>query len=513
MQSFFQWLSTRPGGLDKPWLVLGKGPSFARRSAFDLSAHHLLSLNHVVRELPVQAAHAIDLDVVDECAEALLGQAEVLVMPWVPHVANRPGSRTLAEIVPAHPVLTKLEAEGRLVWYNLSTAKGVVAPGSPVVQARFFSAEAAIDLLARAGARTIRSLGVDGGTAYAPDFEDLTGKTLLANGRPSFNRQFEGIAETILATGVDFAPLDMPSPVRVYVAATESELVPTQVLAYSIRKHASLSVEVMPLCAAELPMPVPKAPQNQPRTPFSFQRFLIPALTGHRGRAIYMDSDMQVFRDIRALWTQPMGDADLLAVGDPGDSGRKPQFSVMLLDCERLRWDLPAIVAQLDSGALSYEQLMYEMAVAEHVRGDIPPSWNSLERYEAGETALLHYTDMNTQPWVSTANPLGYLWVGALLEAIALGQIDRALVDDHLDRGYLRPSLRHQLDHGLADPLLLPRPIKALDHGFQAPFTQLPRHGASPWANPGLWARAMVREAYHRSPLYALERRLRNRLP
>ena len=246
-----------------------------------------------------------------------------------------------------------------------------------MVKVRYFSADAALNLLATAGAKTVRSLGVDGGQTYSQDFNDLKDKTLLANGRSTFNKQFEAIAAIISGTGVDFAPLDMEAPVRVYVATTEAQMLAVKVLEYSIRKHASLTVEVFPMHLSGVEIPLPKDQRNQPRTPFSFQRLIIPEIAGFRGRAIYLDSDMQVFQDIRELWTMPFNGADLLAAREPDASGRKPQFSVMLLDCERLRWDIREIVARLDSGALTYEKLMYEMAeaggVASHI--DKPAHW------------------------------------------------------------------------------------------------------------------------------------------
>jgi hypothetical protein len=95
-----------------------------------------------------------------------------------------------------------------------------------VVQVRYFSAEAALNLLTTAGVKQVRSLGIDGGADYSQDFADLKDKTLLTNSRTSFNKQFEEIAKTILRTQVDYAPLDVESPVRVYVASTEAEMLP-----------------------------------------------------------------------------------------------------------------------------------------------------------------------------------------------------------------------------------------------------------------------------------------------
>lgn len=259
-------------------------------------------------------------------------------------------------------------------------------------------------------------------------------------------------------------------PVRVYVGSQEAQMLAVKVLEFSIRERTDAEVQVYPLHESRVEFPQPKDPQNRPRTPFSFQRFYIPALRGFRGRAIYLDSDMQVFRDIMELWALPFDGADLLAARELGERGRRPQFSVMLLNCAELRWNLSDIVAALDRGELTYETLMYEMAVARKIRAAIDPSWNSLECYVPGETGLLHYTDMPTQPWVSIDNPHGSLWMRDLRRAVEQGFISRAYVEEHVRQGYVRPSLLHQLDHGLDDPRQLPQEIRRLDAKFVAPY-------------------------------------------
>ena len=466
MQTFFEWFRDQAIDETEPWLILGKGPSFARRHDYDLSAFHLLSLNHAVREQPVKVAHIIDFEVIEQCAEAIRNNAGILVVPWRPHVNFLPSAKHLGELLSTSQTLRALDEQGRLLCYNLSTAQETLE-GSPVVTAEFFSAEAGLDLLAQAGVRSIRSLGIDGGKTYSAEFNDLKETTLLACGHSSFDKQFKGFARTILATGVDYAPLDIQAPIRIYVGATEAETLPCKVLEYSIRKHASMSVEVFPLCHAQIDIPQPKQPKNQPRTPFSFQRFLIPALTNYQGRAIYLDSDMLLFDDIRNLWSVPFHGADLLAVHQSDVS--QPQFSVMLLNCDSLSWDIKEIVRELDRGALSYEQLMFEMAVATNVRAAIEPRWNSLEHFAEEETALLHYTDMNTQPWRSTGNGLGYLWMQTLFEALDSGHILLAEIEDHVRRGYLRPSLLYQIEQRIPDSRNLDQHAVELDRGFVPP--------------------------------------------
>src|SRR5687767_1686529 len=380
MRPFFEWFCERGFRPEEPWLVFGKGPSFARRHEFDTGGFKTISLNHAVRDQPVTLAHVIDADVLKDCGDAVERNAEALVMPWVPHVKNFAGEETLDELMARLPLLRRLSEQGRLLWYNLLTAPHPHGD-SPVVAVRWFSIEAVLNLLAMAGVRRVRSLGVDGGVTYSGEFDDLKEKTLLANGHESFDRQFAEIAKIIGRTGIDYSPLDVESPVSVYVGTLEEQMLAVKVLEFSIRKHASLTVEVFPLHQAPVTIPSPKGDHNAPRTPFSFQRFLIPELAGYRGRAIYVDSDMQVFKDIRRLWTLPFNGADLLAVSKPGDSERRPQFSVMLLDCEALKWDVREIVAALERDDLTYERLMQGMEVARSVRADISPAWNSLENY------------------------------------------------------------------------------------------------------------------------------------
>lgn len=469
MQTFFEWFNSQAINRADPWLMLGKGPSFSKRDSYDVSGFHILSLNHVVREQPVAAAHMIDYDVVDDCAASIRENAGVLVMPWRPHVNYVPGRYNLTELAQTNPTLRWMKERGRLAWYNLSTTRETHGH-SPVVRADFFSAEAGLNLLAQAGVRLVRSLGVDGGRAYSTDFDDLKDRTLLSGGLSTFDLQFKGFARTILETGIDYAPLDTDAPIRIYVGATSAEMLPLKVLEYSIRKHASMSVTIFPLHQSKVEIPQPADERNRPRTLFSFQRFLIPELAGHHGRAIYLDSDMLVFKDIRPLWTTPFDGADLLTVREAGPGGRRPQCSVMLLDCESLAWDIQAIVKALDEGRISYEHLMFEMSVAGRVRASLDPVWNSLERFREGKTALLHYTDGDRQPWLSRLNPLNRIWTQELFEAIDRGYIAPEDVEAHVRCGHVRPSLLYQVESRIADSRRLSKAACALDSSFRPPF-------------------------------------------
>jgi hypothetical protein len=204
---------------------------------------------------------------------------------------------------------------------------------------------------------------------------------------------------------------------------------------------------------------------------------------------------MQVFADMRSLWALPFGGAQVLAAAERDHTTRRPQFSVMLLDCASLDWDVSTIVAKLDDGRLGYESLVYELGVAETISATIPSEWNSLERYEPGKTCLLHYTDMNRQPWLTTENPLGYLWMNDLIEAVDSGFLSRDEVREHVERGYVRPSLLYQVDHrdAYGDGLSLLREARRSDRHWSPPARNPILRPPSPWLVPHRLLRALAR--------------------
>lgn len=255
----------------------------------------------------------------------------------------------------------------------------------------------------------------------------------------------------------------LESPIRIFVGTEKEQILAVKVLEYSIKKHATMPVEVTPLFAAisqkQINIPEPKNPKIKPRTPFSFQRFAIPALKDYQGKAIYLDSDMLVFQDIKELWSWELDGADLLSVYEPLDSGRPPQFSVMVLNCQQLKWDAEQLIKDLETGKWTYKQFILEMSPANKISAVLPSKWNDLERYSQGETALTHYTDMLSQPWLKTHNPLAWVWCQELFNAIEDGFINKNFLIQEVKQGCVRPSLIYQLEHNIIDPLKLPESI------------------------------------------------------
>lgn len=241
-------------------------------------------------------------------------------------------------------------------------------------------------------------------------------------------------------------------PIKVFVGTDQSQKLAVKVLEWTIKKHTQAPVEVISML--DLDIPIPKKLENRARTGFSFYRFCIPALCNYKGKAIYMDADMQVFKDIQDLWNIDMGEAHVVLqeelpdsmaisnkIGSPGER-RWKQCSVMLLNCNELKWDINKIIKDLDENKFTYDQLMKEMIILPEnkVSYSLPAVWNSLEHFDK-DTCNIHYTDMNTQPWVSPFNRLGYIWFKDVKAMLDEGSLQTTEVLREIDEGYFRPSL------------------------------------------------------------------------
>ena len=468
MINFTTWLQDHSS--KKPWLIAGKGPSFEKLNQHDSNDYQIITLNHAIQHISALIAHVIDFDVITDAQSAIDKNAQYLLMPWHPHIDNKSGAKNLKQIALENDFIKQLDDQNRLLWYNSSHAQDH-HPDFPVVEVKYFSADAVVSLLAANAVNNIYTVGIDGGKTYNHQFEHLNDKTLLSNSRASFNDQFIAIAQIQEQYPVSVNPLGEPS-IKVYSGSMQDQWLASRVLEFSIRWRTSACVEFFPLYDADINIPKPKDPSNQPRTPFSFQRFLIPALNQYQGRGIYLDSDMLVFTDIRDLAFRDMKSQDVLNVWDTSGEARRPQFSVMLMNCEALDWDIKKIVQQLDSGELSYEQLMYEMKVAKNIAGELENEWNSLEHYEADKTKLLHYTDMNRQPWLTRNNPNADLWLKELATARALGYISKDEVKQQVVLGHVRPSIVYQLKTQRYNPQDIPGWVKWIDKLFKPPHKQ-----------------------------------------
>ena len=127
-------------------------------------------------------------------------------------------------------------------------------------------------------------------------------------------------------------------------------------------------------------------------TDFSCFRFAIPEINGFKGRAIYLDVDMILTRDIKEFFNYPMGFPVLIT---------PMGFDVILYDCsafEGQEW-WPSVAEMKKSGwkIPDYAKILLE----NHLVGPLSPVWNCCDGkgYDPNSTGLIHFTDMRTQPW------------------------------------------------------------------------------------------------------------------
>lgn len=219
----------------------------------------------------------------------------------------------------------------------------------------------------------------------------------------------------------------------IVIGSSREQKLPSLVLEYTIHKRASTPVQV--IHSYDLKMEEPKKPELRSRTGFSFVRFKIPALVGYKGLAAYLECDQLVFRDVKELFAVPFKGATVLRPAN--------QAAVLLLDCNRLKWELSTILADLDAGKFSYKQLMENLCIEspENIKKTIPETWNTLEKYIPGTTALLHYTQMDIQPWRRWGHPLAHLWMNSLRDAMRASRINTKTVAEEVEKGYVVPQV------------------------------------------------------------------------
>jgi len=242
--------------------------------------------------------------------------------------------------------------------------------------------------------------------------------------------------------------MNTEQPVKIFVGAHETELLAFKVLEHSVKRHTALAVEMRTVDNALAPSPTDT--RFLAYTNFSYGRFAIPKLMGYQGRAVYMDSDMLVFKDIAELWNTPFDGAKILVEKtSEASKGKGRLTAVMLMNCHALDWHPEQIIARLGND-YDYEQLMsiYPLLAEGDLQDRLPLGWNSLDEVTE-HTRLLHFTKIKTQPWVYPAHPWGQLWIDEVKLMLDNGALNPELVKDEIAQGHIRPSLALEL--GLSD--------------------------------------------------------------
>ena len=176
----------------KPWLILGKGPSFKKYSELK-GDFNVFGLNHVACLVKCDITHFIDADVL---TTAIFVNSNNILCPWHLHENNKVMWKTLPHLIKTETAFGSCQS--KIYWYNCSTwKKGPYLPvRREIVKVRYFSAEAAFQILGMLGEKKVYSLGIDGGGSYAVEFIKL-GLMPFRNHRETFDEQFEMIDKTL----------------------------------------------------------------------------------------------------------------------------------------------------------------------------------------------------------------------------------------------------------------------------------------------------------------------------
>lgn len=244
--------------------------------------------------------------------------------------------------------------------------------------------------------------------------------------------------------------------VRIFIGSGEQSLLERKVLIYSLHKHSRRELNIQVFNGTHnaiesggeaprlAPLPLPLKYRNL--TEFSLYRYLIPEVCSFQGRAIYLDSDMVCLADVGELFDTPLYGSDFLAKREYSDRDGEKMWglSAMLIDNERCRFDLDRVFKEIDEGLYTYLEFSQMgkrfLNVHNYRIGELDPQWNVFDRRDA-QTKLIHYTDLNTQPWKFHNHPYGDTWFAYLREAQAAGWISERDINLTIQRGYARPDL------------------------------------------------------------------------
>jgi hypothetical protein len=138
------------------------------------------------------------------------------------------------------------------------------------------------------------------------------------------------------------------------------------------------------------------------KTNFSAFRWAIPELCKFSGKAIYLDVDQIVLKDIKQMWDLDLGGYAALAINPL-------RTDVMLMDCQKFGGDWWKRIAAMKPSGKS--QKSYRKLVdSKYGIGPLDGIYNCLDGigWDSDKTRLVHYTKMSTQPWRPFPQNLDY---------------------------------------------------------------------------------------------------------
>lgn len=195
--------------------------------------------------------------------------------------------------------------------------------------------------------------------------------------------------------------------IRVFVGFDSRETIAFHVLAHSIHRRASETVELAPLMLSQLEGVFQRESHPLQSTDFSFSRFLVPHLCGYEGWAIFCDCDMLMLDDIAKLWAKRDDQFAVQVV----KHNHRPKEQRKFLDqpqskYEKKNWSsmmlfnnarCTALTVDYVNTASGLELHQFNWLEDDSLIGDLPHRWNYLVDYYAtvpeNDVSFLHFTE------------------------------------------------------------------------------------------------------------------------
>lgn len=226
---------------------------------------------------------------------------------------------------------------------------------------------------------------------------------------------------------------------------------PEQELAFHVLKRSvednflseSHALKIFPL--HELKNEINQEIIKKQGTPFSFQRFIFADWFIHNSSSedigIYLDSDMLIFSNIVELVNIFRNLNQDIAICDTKKYWqRKQQQAVMVFNSSGALRINKKFRNFLDN-KISYEDLMKKPEGESY----LPCTWNSQEEMMK-DTNLIHYTDMDFQPWLRKDNINAGVWLSYLRMSLN-DQSTKNILISEIAKKHVRPSLLELLEN------------------------------------------------------------------
>ena len=200
---------------------------------------------------------------------------------------------------------------------------------------------------------------------------------------------------------------------KIFIGWDSREPEAAEVCEYSIKKHATVPVEIHFLKQAELRAReiYTREPDLQSSTEFTFTRFLVPYLCNYRGNAVFVDCDFLFEHDIKELFECANNSAAVSVVQhdyQPTNTikmdgktqyqyPRKNWSSLMLFNCAHP--DCQTLTPEIVSSQTG--EFLHRFGWTGYAIGSLDKTWNWLVNWyhepQDGKPKAIHYTEGG--PW------------------------------------------------------------------------------------------------------------------